>query len=199
MKEIIINTLYLLALINPVSKISILTVFTQEATQKEITSISVKATLVSLLILVLSMFAGEVVLNKIFQVDLFSLKIAGGIVLFWVGFGALRNGVFFEHSIHEKFSDISLVPLACPMIAGPATITAVIALHINNGPIKTVIPLFLAIFINLILMILAIPIGKILQKFNMLGAIIRLTGLIVTTIGVQMILDGTSMWLETLY
>ena len=197
MKEIIINTLYLLALINPVSKISILTVFTHQADKKEMASISIKTTLVALVILVLTMFVGKLVLNKIFQVDLFSLKIAGGLVLFWMGFGALRKGVFFEHGVQERFSDISLVPLACPMIAGPATITAVIALHINSGTIKTVIPVTLAIFVNLIFMILAIPIGKILQKFNMLGAIIRLTGLIVTTIGVQMVLDGASMWIET--
>ncbi len=195
MKEIVVNTLYLLALINPVSKISILTVFTQKADRKDISSISFKATLVSLFILLLSMFAGKLVLNKIFHVDFYSLKIAGGIVLFWVGFGALRKGVFFEQSINERFSDISLVPLACPMIAGPATITAVIALHINNGTVQTAVPIFCAIFINLLLMRMSIPIGNILQKFNILGALIRLTGLIVMTMGVQMILDGISMWL----
>src|SRR4030042_1723876 len=127
MKEIVINTLYLVALINPVSKISILTVFTQKVEQKEITSVAFKSTAVALFILILSMFAGEIILDKIFQVDFYSLKIAGGFVLIWVGFGALRNGVFFEHNIQEKFADISLVPLACPMIAGPATITPVLA------------------------------------------------------------------------
>ena len=186
MKEIIINTLYLVALINPVSKISILTVFMQKVEQKEISSIALKSTAVALLILV----------DKIFHVDFYSLKIAGGFVLIWVGFGALRNGVFFEYSIHEKFTDISLVPLACPMIAGPATITAVIALHINYGTFQTIVPVILAISINYILMKLSIPIGRILQKFNLIGALIRLTGLIVMTMGVQMILDGVSIWLD---
>lgn len=194
MKEIVVNTLYLLALINPVSKISILSVFTEKADRKDISSVSFKSTIAALFILLLSMFAGKLVLNKIFHVDFYSLKIAGGIVLFWVGFGALRKGVFFEHTINERFSDISLVPLACPMIAGPATITAVIALHINNGTVQTVVSVFCAIFINLLLMRLSIPIGNILQKFNILGALIRLTGLIVMTMGVQMILDGISLW-----
>jgi multiple antibiotic resistance protein len=196
MKEIIINTLYLLALINPVSKISILTVFMQKVEQKEISSIAFKSTTVALFILILSMFAGEIILDKIFHVDFYSLKIAGGFVLIWVGFGALRNGVFFEHDIQGRFADISLVPLACPMIAGPATITAVIALHINSGTVQTAAPLVLAIFINYIFMILSIPIGRILQKFNIMGALIRLTGLIVMTMGVQMILDGISTWMN---
>jgi multiple antibiotic resistance protein len=196
MKEIIINTLYLVALINPASKISILTMFTQKVEQKEISSIAIKSTAIALLILILSMVAGNIILDKIFHVDFYSLKIAGGFVLIWVGFSALRNGVFFEYNIQEKFADISLVPLACPMIAGPATITAVIALHINSGTMQTAIPIILAIIINYIFMKLSIPIGKILQKFNIMGALIRLTGLIVMTIGVQMILDGVSIWLE---
>ena len=196
MNEIIINTLYLVALINPVSKISILTVFMQKVEQKEISSIALKSTAVAFLILVVSMFAGNLILDKIFHVDFYSLKITGGFVLIWVGLGALRNGVFFEFNLQEKFADISLVPLACPMIAGPATITAVIALHINIGTIQTGVPLILAIFINYIFMKLSIPIGKILQKFNLIGALIRLTGLIVMTMGVQMILDGVSIWLK---
>ena len=128
MKELVVNTLYLLALINPVSKISILSVFTEKAERKDISSISFRSTVAALLILLLSMFAGRLVFNKIFQVDFYSLKITGGIVLFWVGFGALRKGVFFEQMVHEQFSDVSLVPLACPMIAGPA-------IHANVGPL----------------------------------------------------------------
>ena len=198
MEKIFINTLYLLALINPVSKISILSVFTQQKEWKETFFISLKATLVAIFILVLLMFAGEFILNKIFQVDLYSLEIAGGIVLFWAGFGALRKGIFFEHSTQEEFSDISMVPLACPMIAGPATITAVIALSINDGIIQTAVPTLLAIFINFISMIFSISIGKILKKFNLLGALIRLTGLIVMTMGVQMVIKGISVGLKLL-
>ena len=37
-----------------------------------------------------------------------------------------------------------------------------------------------------------------MTHFNILGAVIRITGLIVMTMGVQMILDGTSLWFATL-
>jgi multiple antibiotic resistance protein len=197
-EQIIINALYLLALINPVSKISILTVFAKKEETKEIFSLSLKSSVAAMVILFISMLAGEFVINKVFKVDFYSLQIAGGIILFWVGFGALRKGIFFEHSIQEKFSDISLVPIACPMIAGPATITAVIALNINIGFIETAISTILALTVNLILMLYSISIGKILVKFNIMGALVRITGLIVITIAIQMILQGISIWIKSI-
>jgi multiple antibiotic resistance protein len=196
MKQILINTLYLLAIINPVSKISLLSVFASAKERREIIRVSLRASLGAVFIVALSMVAGEFLLNKIFHLDFYSLQIAGGVVLFWVGFNALIKGVFFEHTIQEQFSDISLAPLACPMIAGPATITAIVTLRVNFGTLSAVIPALLAIGINLALMMQSVSIGKALARFNILGALIRLTGLIVVTMGVQMALEGISMWFK---
>ena len=197
-KLILINTLYLLALINPVSKIAILSAFATDQERKEIIPVSVKSTIVAFLILLLTMIAGEFILRKIFHVDFYSLQIGGGIVLFWAGFGALSKGVFFRHSAHEKFSDISIVPLACPMIAGPATITVMITLSINYGVLVTMSSMLLALVINMLLMFLSFSISDVLVKFNILGALIRITGLIVLSMGVQMVLEGIRLWLAIL-
>ena len=56
-----------------------------------------------------------------------------------------------------------------------------------------------AITINHIIMLLSGPIGRALDRFNILGAIIRVTGLIVMTIGTQMTLDGLADWLKHLF
>lgn len=178
------------------SKISILSAFATDEERREIVPISVKSTIVAFLILMLSMIAGEFVLSKIFHVDFYSLKIGGGIILFWAGFGALSKGVFFQHNAHEKFSDISIVPLACPMIAGPATITVMLTLSINDGVGITTMATLIALLINMLLMFLSFSISKILTKFNILGALIRLTGLIVLTMGIQMVLDGIQLWIK---
>ena len=84
------------------------------------------------------------------------------------------------------------------MIAGPATITAVIALNINIGFIETAISTLLALTVNLVLMLYSISIGKILVRFNILGALVRITGLIVITIAIQMILQGISVWIKNI-
>jgi small neutral amino acid transporter SnatA (MarC family) len=47
---------------------------------------------------------------------------------------------------------------------------------------------------GLYLLALINPISKLLSKYNILGALIRITGIIVMTIGTQMALDGLAAW-----
>jgi multiple antibiotic resistance protein len=192
---VIINALYLLALINPISKICILSVFSRQLkSTRETRIIAVKSTFIALLMLASVMLFGEFIFKSFLRVNLYSLKIAGGIVLFWVGFKALSKGVFFETGDQSRLSEISIVPLASPMIAGPATIAASLTMAIASGFTPALASVFLAISVNLILMLMANPLGKFLTRFNMMGALIRITGLIVATIGVQMILTGLASW-----
>jgi multiple antibiotic resistance protein len=193
------TTLYLLALINPISKVSILAVISSDQQQREFRAITAKSSLVALFILIGSMTFGSFVLQSIFHVDLHSLRLAGGVVLFWVGFNALRHGIFFEQETSARFEDVALVPLACPMIAGPATIAACIAIHSNDGLLSATISTTFAIGINYLIMTLSRQISTLLTRFNILGAMVRLTGLIVMTIGTQMALEGIAAWLTPLF
>ncbi|MDZ4200281.1 MAG: MarC family protein, partial [Kiritimatiellia bacterium] len=54
--------------------------------------------------------------------------------------------------------------------------------------------LILALLINFGIMRVSKQLGAILSRFNVLGALIRITGLIVMTIGVQMVLTGIRDW-----
>jgi len=56
----------------------------------------------------------------------------------------------------------------------------------------------IALLINLSVMYFSRLIGKVLIKNNIMGALIRITGLIVATIGIQMILDGISTYIATI-
>ncbi|MBN2210757.1 MAG: hypothetical protein JW709_05110 [Sedimentisphaerales bacterium] len=55
----------------------------------------------------------------------------------------------------------------------------------------------MAVLINGFLMHFSRQIAFILVRFNILGALIRITGLIVMTIGVQMVLNGLAQGLFT--
>jgi multiple antibiotic resistance protein len=194
--EIFLNSLYLLALINPISKICILSVFSKDSeSRKEFNKIVTSSTLIALLILTMIMLFGEFLFYSFLRIDLYSLKVAGGCVLFWVGFKALSKGVFFEHGAQTRLSEISIVPLASPMIAGPATIAAALPMAVSNGFAVSFAAVTVAVLLNMVFMLLAHPIGNVLVRFNIMGALIRITGLIVATIGVQMILSGVAKWL----
>lgn len=194
MSNLLNASLYMLAIINPVSKIFILSMFSKQAKPYELEKISIRSTVIAFLILTIFATTGNIILSKIFHVELYSFKIAAGIILFTMGFKSLFKGVFFEVDEKAKLTDLSIVPLASPMIAGPATITVVISYSVEYGLLLTFISTILALGVNLIIMLLSKYISDFLSKYHLMEALIRITGLIVATIAVQMVLMGFSTW-----
>jgi multiple antibiotic resistance protein len=190
-----VNTLYLLALINPISKIAVLAGMTASEDRRHLGAIVRKSSLTAGCILLGAMFFGDFILRQVFHVELQALRVSGGVVLFWVGFNALRKGVFFEQDTHgQAVADLAIVPLACPMIAGPASIAAAIALTAREGVLVPACAVVIGILVNAALMRYSRPIARVLQRLDILSALIRITGLIVMTIGAQMVLDGLAEW-----
>jgi multiple antibiotic resistance protein len=189
-QELAANTLYLLALINPVSKVLILTMLPKETDEATIARVSLRASGIGLLILLSLVVAGNFILTDIFHVQIYSLQVAGGLVLLYIGFNALTRGVFFEVDAKESIADISVVPLASPLIAGPGTITAAITFAAQFSLPLTCLAVFFAVLINLIIMLASRKLGSYLLGHHIMGPLIRITGLIVATIAVQMILTG---------
>lgn len=189
-------TLALLALINPVSKIFILSTLAEEAAPRELRKISLKASFIAGAILFIFALIGKFILQKVFHVQIYSFQIVGGIVLFARGFQALNKGLFFETEANQRLEDASIVPLASPMIAGPATLSAAISFPVHYGLLRTLIAILIAVGVNFYVMIYSQRIGAILKRHNLMGALIRITGLIVATIGVQMMLEGVLAYLR---
>lgn len=199
MLMIIKNALYLLALINPASKVLLLSSMRPQYSRKKLYIISLRSTLVSFFILLIISLTGHFLLRFVFNVDIYSLKVAGGIVLFIVGLTAIRKGRFFEAAIRRQpdDADISIVPLSTPLIAGPGTMTAIVSLSSEYGILSTIIALLIAVLVNFIFMVSSLWIGKVLDRVHAIGPLIRIAGLIVATVAVQMILQGSEEWLES--
>ncbi len=197
LEQTIENTIYFLALINPVSKVFFLTSKKPAYSRKELFTLSIKATIASLLILLILTSIGDFLLTRIFHVEMYSLSAAGGIILFIIGLTAVKEGNFFEEQKEAKrASDISVVPLAAPLIAGPGTMTAAITFASIHGIAITDICITIAILINLFFMLLSHPINRFLEKLNATGPIIKITGLIVTAVAMQMIFNGCASWVR---
>lgn len=197
LSQIIENTIYFLALINPASKILYLAAKQPPYTRKELFSISIRSSFAALLILLILTSTGNFLLETIFHVEVYSLSVAGGIILFIIGLNAVRYGRFYEKkSLLQADENITIVPLAAPMIAGPGIMTAAISFASIHGVLITMICLIIAIFINLITMLFSSKIGNFLEKISATGAVIRITGLIVTAVAMQMIFNGCANWLH---
>jgi len=192
------NTLYFLALINPPSKILLLASRQPKFTTKEIISLSLRSNITAWCILIVLTAIGNFLLVGIFRVQIYSLSVAGGIVLFIVGLKAVSKGKFFEESEAHKLADLSIVPLAAPLIAGPGTMAAAISYASIHGPVITSVCLTLAILVNTLCMLLSQPIGNVLERSSATGPLIRITGLIVAAVAMQMIFNGAGTWIRSI-
>ena len=180
----------LLALINPVQKIFLINSLQERLSDKELRYISIKSSITAFVILMLFLFLGNVIFTYVFRIQLYSFRVTCGMVLLYSGWVALQQGVLINISKDVRIQDISSVPIAIPMIAGPGTITATVTFPAQYGALVTVLAVFTALIVNLVIMLYAKNIGRVMIKLNIMSPFIRIIGLIIATIGIQMIFDG---------
>jgi len=195
-KQVLESTLYFLALINPASKIFLLSTMQPQYTFKELWAVSLRSSLVAFLILLILSASGTYLLVRVFHVEIYSLNVAGGIILFLIGLSAVTRGRFFEETAFSKVSEISIVPLASPLIAGPGTITASIYFASAHGFSITMVCVSLALLINFLIMLSSLHIGHWLERVNATGPLVRITGLIVCAVATQMVFSGVEEWVR---
>lgn len=178
------------ALVNPIQKVFVITSLQQQFDIKSTKIIAVKASITALIILLFFYLVGNIVLNYVFRIELYAFQITCGVVLFYNGLSGLQKGMFLKLERNMTIRDISAVPIAMPMIAGPATITAAVTFYADYGHVITIISIVAALAVNLVFMLYANKIGKVLSKYNLMNPLVRIFGLIVATIGTQMVLNG---------
>lgn len=148
-------------------------------------------------ILLAFMVGGKAFLDFL-QLSETSLAIAGGIILFLI---ALRmifprpEGVFGDPPGAEPF----LVPLAVPAIAGPSA-AATVMLMASRDPQHMagwILALTVAMLVTLFVLLAAERIQRIAGERG-IRALERLTGLLLTAIAVQMLLNGIAAFVRQL-
>lgn len=190
----------LFSIMNPFGTVPVFVSLTNELDKLERNKIAFWASLNVLIILLISFFSGKFILT-FFGITLNALKIAGGLIIASSGF-ALLTGEFSKHkgmkrdNVQEDIksrSEISLTPLAIPMIAGPGTISLLITYNqefkgANNILIITGAIILSTIFIYFILKS-SFYIAKVLGASG-INALSRIIGFIVIAIGVEFIISS---------
>ena len=95
-KMILACIVALLALVNPVQKVLIVTSLQERFSPKELRYISIKSSITAALILIFFLFLGEVTFSYVFHVELYSFQITCGAVLMYNGLSGLLKGFFPE-------------------------------------------------------------------------------------------------------
>lgn len=120
---------------------------------------SLKATVVSAVIMVVFLFLGERILGMV-GIDIASFAMAGGIVIFLIGLEMVLNRTFFKADVDNSAAG-SIVPLAFPLIAGAGTMTTLVSLRASYDVYTEIIP---AIVLNLIVVFIVLNLTDPLER-----------------------------------
>ncbi len=147
----------------------------------------------SAIILLCAILVGQIILTAM-GIQLISLQIAGGIILFLFGLQMIFGRMVTAFSQPEAGHDIAVFPLAIPSIVGPESIMVVILLtdnylHSVATQAITAGVMLGVLAVTYVLMLLAEHLLRIIGK-NGAAILERIMGIILATLSVDLIIDA---------
>ena len=199
MQEIVVAAITLFLVMDPFGNIPVFITVLKKVSDERKRAVLIRELFFALVIMVIFLFLGQHILN-LFEIKQSSLAIAGGIVLFIISLGLIFGKGIDAVSPASANSNKEplLVPLAVPLIAGPASLSVILLLA-GKSPDKMgswLIALLIAFAVNSIVLLLSFPISKFLGKSGM-QAMERLMGLILALMAVNMVMDGIEKFIRS--
>ena len=196
MLEIFIQSFVLyFVVVDPIGSTPIFFVITKNLNIKDKIKTAVNSTIIALLVLIFFALLGNYILNHL-NITFSALKIAGGVILFIVSLEMLFSKRQQRKKENTNFhsDNISVFPLAIPLLAGPAAIISVVV-SVNNigsnfiNQIVGMTSLVLVMVITFIAFFIVSKFEKIVNEkvINIFSSVIAI---ILAGLSVQYILDG---------
>jgi multiple antibiotic resistance protein len=161
-------------------------------------NMAIRASVIALIILLVFALFGEDLLRAL-HIELDSFRIAGGFMLFWIAWEMVfekrtqRRKERAERATREHVEDVSVFPMAMPMLAGPGAIAAIMLLMNEATGLEQSLVVLGALAAVLILTMLALiaagPLIKLLGD-RVEAVITRLLGVLLAALAAQYVIDG---------
>lgn len=163
-------------------------------------SMAIRGTLIATIILIAFALLGESILASL-GISLPALRIAGGILLLLIGidmvFARSSGGTSTTDDEEQEAAakqDISVFPIATPLVAGPGAMSAAILLMANTEgdlalQVAVMASLIAILIVTLIAMLLAGAVQRVLGVTGM-HVISRIMGVLLSALAVQFMIDG---------
>ena len=180
------------AIMNPLANTAVFVSLTSNINSKEQNKIAFKSLLITYIIVLIFSFLGNVIFH-LFGITIEALRIAGGILLFIIGYQMLHGSNSKMHSHNENSTEnIAISPLAVPILAGPGTLATAMNYAVSADINKIIITVIAFLFLCILTYICFIFGQKIINIIGKGGLTIitRLMGLIISVIGVEMFISG---------
>lgn len=163
-----------------------------------------RAVIAAFLIILFFAFSGQF-LFKFFNISVDSFRIVGGAIFFVVGFDMLNARISptkcKESEMQQAVRDISITPLAIPMLCGPGAITnAIVQMEDANTfalKVTFVVALVVMIGVTYVILVSSSRLVKIMGQTG-INVLMRIMGLIVMVIAVEFFFAGIRPFLTSL-
>jgi multiple antibiotic resistance protein len=188
----------LLVVVDPPGLAPIFVALTQGYPETRKREAAIRGTVLGTVILLLFALAGDALLDAL-GIGIPAFRIAGGILLFLLALDmifasptGLRSRSVREQEEISYERDVSVFPLAIPLLAGPGAITTV--LLYTGGRDLTGIVVFVAVLLAvMILTLISLLLApRIMRRFGETGSevLTRVLGVLLAALAVQFVLDG---------
>jgi len=195
----IITFTALFSVTNPLGSVPVFLALTQDDSRLSKNRTALWTSINVFIILVVSFFIGKYILEFL-GISIDVLRIAGGIIICTSGFGLLSGTFSKRRGVSKKVtndaqqrSDIALTPLAIPMMAGPGSMSLLIAMYQDYSLLKDQFIIIGAVFsLTIVTFLILRSAGYISKLLGASGivAISRIIGFLVLAIGIQYIINS---------
>ncbi len=172
---------------------------------REVKRVAFKASLTVLVAALVTLFSGEALL-KLMGVNIFSIKIFGGLILLHMAFQMLQakpprtKHTEEEDSAAAEKEDISVVPVGIPVLFGPGTFTTLLIFREEAKNIFQLGELLLAVIISIFITYIILSQASFFSRrlgTTGINVTVRIFGLFVGALGSQFIVDGVKhLWFQ---
>ncbi|OPY78233.1 MAG: hypothetical protein A4E64_00882 [Syntrophorhabdus sp. PtaU1.Bin058] len=188
----------LFVIVNAIGNVPLFVTLLERFSETEKTAMMKKATIIAAITLLIVTVTGNLFF-RLLGIDMFSFTIAGGILLMIIsiemllGLKTRTQSSTDEEQTSSEIDEITVVPLAIPLLTGPGALTTAIVLFDKAGNIHNRIILLgtivLVFVISYIILVKSKPILSFLGKTGTRVAR-RIMGLMLLSIAVQFIIKG---------
>lgn len=201
MHELLSHTLVMIggyfAIMNPLANTAIFTGMTAGMDDR-----SIRKTALSAVVTALCVVLGFIVLGRVifdfFGITLPALRVAGGIMVFFIGFDMMHGRTSDAHapagdgSSGEQSQNIGISPLGVPILAGPGTIAVSMSYSATGSVLEIAVNALVFSMMCMITYLFFLLGEKVEQKLGQEGlkVVTQLMGLILSVIGIQIGLEG---------
>ena len=172
---------------------------TKGATSAQRRNMAIRACVIAAVILLVFALFGEQLLGAL-HIELDSFRIAGGLMLFWIAFEMVfekrtqrREDRAQKVAATPEVEDVSVFPMAIPMLAGPGAIAAIMLLMNEAQGLEGTLTVLGALGAVLVITMLALmAAGPLMRLFGdkVEAAVTRVLGVLLAALAAQYVIDG---------